>query len=222
MMDTHINNAKIHQHKIEFIYGYDALCGWCYGFAEELDKVYAALSTQVDFTLVNGGLFARNGQLKMADIKQHIKKNMPYVTEKTGTCFGQSFVSGILETPEYLYDSEKSAIAIAVIKDMLPDKTFEFSANIQKAFFYQGKDIQCDEFYLPLIADYPIVKEEFLDKLNSQEFCDRAKTEFNQATDFGFTSVPACLLIKENKRFFINHDYSAANTIALIEDMLHP
>ena len=219
-MNTHSNNDQINDSKIEFIYGYDALCGWCYGFCDELDKVHEALSTKVNFTLVNGGLFARNGQLKMADMKEHIKRNMPIVTKKTATSFGESFVSGILETPEYLYDSEKSAVAIAVIKDMLPAKSFDFSAKIQRAFFYHGKDIQSDEFYLALISDYSIASEEFLYKLNSQEFCDRAKTEFNRATAYGFSSFPACILIKGNQRFILSHDYCAANIIEEIEGLL--
>jgi len=220
VINTHINNDQISDSKIEFIYGYDALCGWCYGFCDELDKVYAALSTKVNFTLLNGGLFARDGQLKMTDMKDHIKRNMGYVSQKTGRAFGESFISGVLEESEYLYDSKTSAIAIAVIKDMLPAKTFEFSANIQKAFFYQGKDIQSDEFYLALISEYSIVKEDFLYKLHSRQFAQYAEAEFKQAADYGFTSFPSCLLIKGNQRFFLSHDYSAISIIENIEDII--
>lgn len=207
---------------IEVIYAYDALCGWCYGFSYDLNKVVDSLGSKVKFTLINGGLFAGSRSVKMGQINAHIKRNMPSVTHITGVPFGTSFINGVLEESDYSYDSWKSSVAIMVIKEMLPEKTFELASNIQKAFFLEGKDIQSDHVYEHLISNYPINKEEFIKKLNSLEFAKKTEQEFKKASQYGFTGYPSCLLQKEDTTYVLSHGYlNADQLIQKIESEFH-
>ncbi|WP_187696380.1 DsbA family protein [Xanthovirga aplysinae] len=208
--------------QIEIVYGFDPLCGWCYGFSNELKAVIDSLDHRVKFTLVNGGLFAGSRGIKMGQINAHIKRNMPLVTKITGTPFGESFINGVLEESNYPYDSKKSSVAVMVIKEMLPKRTFELASNIQKEFFFEGKDIQSDQFYRELICDYPIDKEEFIRNLNSKKYIESAEQEFTLASQYGFNGYPSCLLRKGTSTFVLSHGFVKAKPlIQKIESFLN-
>jgi len=177
----------------KIIYGYDTLCGWCYGFSDELGKVINALRGEVDFELINGGLFAGIRGPKMGYMSGHIKRNMQNVTDRTGKKFGVNFVK-LLDSVNYPYNSMKSSIAIEVVKEMDPCVVFDFASKIQEAFFVEGKDIQSDEVFLELIDGYEIDKQLFIKKLHSDVYENKAQESFFEAQQYGFKGYPASII----------------------------
>ena len=184
--------------KPKIIYGYDALCGWCYGFSEELNKAVRALNKEVDFELVSSGLFAEDIKIKMKFMSGHIKRNMQSVTDRTGMEFGNGFQE-LLNNDEYPYNSMKASIAIEVIKDLMPEKVFDFAGKIQKAFFYDGDDIQCEKTYLKLIRDYDIDKEQFLRNFYCKSYEEKAQNLFSRTREYDFNGYPASALKTKGK-----------------------
>lgn len=206
-------NQKNESETIEVIYGYDALCGWCYGFSSELKKVIDTLGQKVKFTLINGGIFAGNRGLKMGEISSHIRKNMPNVTQRTGVEFGQDFKSGVLNEENYNYDSKKSSIAVMILRETHPQYVFDFSSKIQKAFFYDGLDIQSDDLYINLMKEYDIDSVDFMAKLDSQEYAKKIELEFQEAATIGFTGYPACAIRTRDGIVILNQGYMEAKAL---------
>jgi len=179
--------------KAKVIYGYDTLCGWCYGFSDELSKAIEELKGEVDFELINGGLFAGIRGPKMGYMSAHIRRNMQSVTDRTGKEFGANF-KRLLDDTNYPYNSMKASIAVEVIKDMKSERIFDFASEIQSAFFYKGEDIQSDEVYLNIIQDYGIDKNLFLSGLYSEVYEGKAQESFYQAQRYGFKGYPASVI----------------------------
>lgn len=207
-----IEKKRTATEKIEIFYAYEPLCGWCYGFSDELNKLIRKLKSIVDFKLINGGIFAGDDSLKMGVISEHIKRNMGNVTERSGIEFGNEFLK-LLENKNYDYDSKKASIAVAVLRDMFPEKLFEFAANIQKAFFYYGKDIQSDSFYVELLKAYPINLTDFLEKLNSQIESIKIEYEFKTTQKLGFQGYPAMAVKANGKMKILNQGYTTVSQL---------
>ncbi len=209
------------QKTIQVTYGYDALCGWCYGFSNNLSKAIDSLNTKIEFKIINGGIFAAEKGLKMKYIKQHIQQNAPNVTRLSGVEFGKNFMT-LLENDEYLYDSKKASIAVLIIREMKPEKVFDFASAIQKAFFYYGKDIQNDAVYLDLIKDYNIDETLFLHNLNSEIYSRKIEQEFIEASKLGFQGYPASAITINGKTQVLNQGYmSEENFITAILDKIN-
>lgn len=176
--------------KPKLIYGYDTLCGWCYGFSKEIEKTIQLLKNDIDFELVNGGLFAGVRGPKMGYMSAHIRRNMQFVTDRTGQKFGKGFTD-LLDQIHYPYNSMKSSVAIEIIKELKPSKVFEFAGGIQKLFFEEGRDIHSDDFYLSLIDNYGLDEDQFIKSLHSKYYENKAKDSFFEIQNYGFRGYPA-------------------------------
>jgi len=208
---TSITDEKAEPLKtIEVIYGYDALCGWCYGFSNDLKIAIDSLEAKVNFKLINGGIFSGDRGLEMRYISKHIKQNAPNVTRLSGVEFGGEFKK-LLEIDHFLYDSKKASIAVLILREMKPEKVFEFASAIQKEFFYYGKNIQKDEVYLNLIEAYNIDKKEFLNRLNSKLYAVKIEKEFLEASKLGFSGYPASVIKVNGETHIVNQGYMTAD-----------
>lgn len=198
--------------KTKVIYGYDALCGWCYGFSEELNKAMEALDKEVDFELINAGLFAGVRGPKMGYMSAYIRRNMQYVTERTGKKFGPNFEK-LLNNSDYYYNSMKASVAIEVIKDMAPKKVFDFSSKIQYLFFYEGKDIQSDKLYMNIAKDYDIDLIKFKGELYNDVYEKKAQESFYKAQQYGFKGYPASVIITGNQIKTLTEGFVSSNQL---------
>ena len=199
------------QENIEIIYGYDPLCGWCYGFSSDLKTVRQKYQDRIKFTLINGGIFAGRRGVKMGQISGHINRNMPYVTQRTGTPFGTEFKELLLKS-EYPYDSEKSSIAVVVFRDLNPTKVFEYASDLQKAFFHDGKDINDEDVLATILQPYNVDRSEFLRRLNSKEYKDKTYNEFQIAEKYNL-AYPSCIIIDKENAEMLSYGYEEADSI---------
>jgi len=206
--------------KPKIVYGYEALCGWCYGFSDELNKAVSILKSEVDFELINCGLFVDNKEAKMELISGHIKNNMQFVTDKTGKEFGKGFLD-LLENKEYPYNSMKASIAIEVIKELIPEKVFDFAAKIQKAFFYYGCDVHCDETYLSIINEYNIDESRFIENIHSEVYANKVRSLFYESIQYQFSGYPASAVKKEGQvKKLIEGFFTAEQYVKLVRKEL--
>ncbi|WP_010180186.1 DsbA family protein [Aquimarina agarilytica] len=198
--------------KIEIIYGYEPLCGWCYGFSNEITAVISDLKSIADFKLANGGIFAGFRSLKMGYISQHIKNNMKNVSDRSGRIFGEKFIK-LLANDNYSYDSKKASIAVAIMREIYSEGAFEFASDIQTAFFQYGKDIQSDTTYIELLEDYPIDSDYFISRLNSKIEAEKIELEFLNTQILGFEGYPACAIKVNGHTEILNQGYLDASQI---------
>ncbi|HET8830003.1 MAG TPA: DsbA family protein, partial [Pelobium sp.] len=77
--------------KLEIIYVYDALCGWCYGFSDVMTKLYHEYKNDFDFEVISGGMILGDREGPISGTAELIKTHLPRVEETTGVVFGQGF-----------------------------------------------------------------------------------------------------------------------------------
>jgi putative protein-disulfide isomerase len=188
--------------KLEIIYVYDALCGWCYGFSGVMSKIYQKYKDEFGFEVISGGMILGDREGPISNSAELIKSHLPRIEETTGAVFGDGFWK-VLEEGTQFQSSEKPSIALSVFKSFLPEKTVLFAADIQKATFVNGADLSLDESYLPIISKYEIPADYFLQKLNSEEFKQAAYYDFALAKQLQVSGYPAAFIKVDDRNFYM-------------------
>ena len=94
---------------------------------------------------------------------------------------------------------------------------------MQFALHFEGRDLTDNEAYRLLLEKYSIPAEEFYEKLDDEEYEDRAKYEFSLCKQLNVTGFPAVFIqLSETKFFLVAQGYTDFETINLrIENVLN-
>ena len=207
--------------KVEVIYVYDALCGWCYGFSGVITKIYEEYKNDFSFEVISGGMILGDREGPISGSAALIRSHLPHVEDTAGVKFGDGFLA-VLEDGTQFQSSEKPSIALAVFKSFLPEQAILFAADLQEAKYNSGADLCLDETYTKLIAKYNINGADFLEKLHSEEFKQAAYYEFALAKQLQVTGYPAAFIKVDDRNFhMIAKGFANYDTIKLrIENVL--
>ena len=159
-----------------FIYCYDAYCGWCYGFSEVIKKLYSQYKNNLQFEVLSGGMILPEKPVPIAATAKFIENSYPHIEEVTGVKFGEDFLWHIKnpEASDWFPNSEKSAIALCIVKNFFPEKQVSFATDLQYALHFEGRDLTDNEAYRLLLDKYNIPTEEFYEKLEDEEYKEQA------------------------------------------------
>ncbi|ATL47923.1 protein-disulfide isomerase [Chitinophaga caeni] len=174
---------------MEIIYVYDALCGWCYGFTPVMME-FQKRHPEYEYQVLSGGMMQQTPARKMAAYIQQAYKS---VEQATGVKFGPGFLEGILNSPAYIMDSLKPAIALTAFKSMAANEALAFAHEIQVAFNYDGKDLNKDETYLEIASKFNIDAGKFAQLLGDPDTLKASIAEIEQVQQWGITGFPAVI-----------------------------
>ncbi|MEP7232541.1 MAG: DsbA family protein [Ginsengibacter sp.] len=185
------------------IYCYDAYCGWCYGFSEVMKKIYSEYKGRLDFEVLSGGMVLPEEPVSIGATAKYIEDAYKRVEEITGTKFGEDYLWHIKhpEQSDWFPHSEKPAIALCVFKDYYPDQQVSFAADLQYTLHFEGRDLTDDEAYRLLLEKYNIPVEEFYEKLQDEEYKERANYEFALCKQLQVTGFPAAFIQTSELKF---------------------
>ena len=199
------------------IYCYDAYCGWCYGFSPVISKLASHFQQQFDTEVLSGGLIITEKPVHISATAGYIQKAYKTVEETTGVVFGQDYLWHINnpEDSDWYPASEKPAIAMCIFKEFYPLRSIEFATDLQYALHYEGRDLTDNEAYRHLVEKYSIHPEIFFERLQSEEYKDKAYYEFSLVKQLQVTGYPAVLLQTGELKFhLIARGYTDYETIA--------
>ena len=206
------------------IYCYDAYCGWCYGFSEVMKKIYSKYKNTFDFEVLSGGMILPEEPVSIGATAKYIEGAYKHVEEITGIKFGEDYLWHIKhpDVSDWFPNSEKPAIALCVFKDYYPGKQVSFAADLQYALHFEGRDLTDDEAYLLLLDKYNIPAEEFYEKLEDEEYKERAHYEFALCKQLNVTGFPAVFIqLTDTKFYLIAEGFTDFETLNLrIENVL--
>lgn len=182
------------------IYCYDAYCGWCYGFSPVIKKIAEEYKNIVDVDVLSGGMILPEKPTHISSIAPYIQKAYTTVENTTGIEFGKHFLWHIFnyEDSDWYPSSEKPAIAMCIFKDFYPERAIEFASDLQYALNYEGRDLTDDEAYRHLLEKYSIHPDIFYERLNSEEYKEKAYYEFSLIKQLKVTGFP-CVFIQTNE-----------------------
>ncbi len=206
-------------------YCYDAYCGWCYGFSPVIKRIASAYNDKLSFEVLSGGMIPKEYERPISAIATYVSQAYRQVEEMTGIKFGEDYLWHIFnpDKSDWFQHSEKSAAALCVFKEYHPDQQVAFAADLQYALHFEGRDLTDDEAYRHLTEKYSIPAVEFYQKLNSEEYKEKAKYEFALCKQLQVTSFPQVLIqTGEQKFYLLAKGFTDYETLqARIEAVLH-
>jgi len=197
--------------KPTLFYCYDAYCGWCYGFSPVIKQIAATYKTQLNIEVLSGGMIVPENPVHIGVTAGFIKKAYPTVEAYTGVKFGADYLWHV-ENPDlsdWYPNSQMSAIALCIFKEIYPEKQVEFAADLQYALHYEGRDLTDKEAYRHLIEQYGLNETAFYEKLGSDTYKDQAHYEFQLCKQLQVTGYPCVLIqVAETKFHLLARGYT--------------
>lgn len=178
---------------MKLIYVYDPVCGWCYAFTPVVQELKRQLGDELEVEVLSGGMMTGAHRRPASSMYTYIKEARVRVENMTGIKFGDAFIEGYLKTND-LMDSEKPSIAMTVFKQYLPEQALNFAHDIQTALKFEGKSLNDDKTYEPILEKYNLPITEFLEKMGTEENRYATASEFQQVQAWGITGFPAAIL----------------------------
>ncbi len=185
-------------------YIYDAYCGWCYGFSPVMKKLYDNYKESFAFDVLSGGMILPEKPVHISTVAEYIKAAYPKVEELTGIKFGSDFLWHVNNPGEsdWHLNSEKSAIALCIFKEIYPERAVEFAVDLEYALNFEGRDLCDDEAYRHLLEKYGLDENDFYAKLKDEVYKELAYHEFEIVKELGITGFPCVLLQVDETNFY--------------------
>ncbi|CAG8999433.1 MAG: hypothetical protein CENE_01407 [Candidatus Celerinatantimonas neptuna] len=126
--------------KINVLYLFDPLCGWCYGASPAV----SALSDQDDICLemVPVGLFLDDGARKIdAYFVHYIEQSDQRIAQMSGQLFSDAYRQNILHGSYRFIDSGPATLALSAVSLCCATRELDVLKAIQNTRYVEGQDI---------------------------------------------------------------------------------
>ncbi len=191
---------------MEIIYVFDVLCGWCFGFSPVMQEFYKK-HIDIKFTVISGGLVTGSRVGPMSNMASYIEKAIPGLEKTTGVKVGDEFKRQ-LKLGVRIQNSLTPAIALCILKEMLPDKQVQLAHAFQQIYFVAGKDLENEDTYAEVAKSFDLDEVEFRRKMVDPRYENMATEEFEQAQKWGITGFPAVILNRGDSLIAISNGYT--------------
>ena len=204
----------------DIIYVGDPQCSWCWGIAEEMQKIQAfTTSNDMNFTIIVGGLRVGGGQAWDTEFKDMLRHHWQQVNQRSGQAFG----FGLFDLPEFDYDTEPACRAVVAAKNLIVnsdisvDSLLDFFVAIQRKFYVDNQDPKQIEFYNSICGDLGLDFAAFSKLYVSEDIKNQTIAEFNITRNWGVSGYPTILYTDGKQLYVVSSGYEKSG--AVIENM---
>lgn len=183
MQGSNKNRGKI-------IYFGDPMCSWCWGISEGVLSLKNKYARKLDFELVMGGLRPGGGDPWTTQMKAFLRHHW----EQVHAYSGQTFNFDLLDWADFNYDTEPACRAVRIIRDIAPEKEFDFYREIQFQFYVENKDPKISDFYRSICDYLNIPFKAFRPLFLSSVYCETIKEDFVNTRKYGVNGFPTIIL----------------------------
>jgi putative protein-disulfide isomerase len=180
----------------QIIYGYDPLCGWCYGFIPALQALKRD-RPDIEVQLKMGGLVTGERIRPYKEIADYIKGASTRMASVTGQHLGQAFFERILLRDDILISSYVPCAAVLQMRQTHPTRVLDFAHGIQIAHFRDGEDLNALATYENITKSLGIAIEFELPA--AHELPTTLAEEFSYTRSLGINSFPTILVKTDDK-----------------------
>lgn len=195
-----------------FIYGYDPICGWCYGAAPAV----RAVAERLPVKLVMAGLVTGDRVGPAADKEPYVRQAGARLQTVTGRAPSEAFFQW-MRSPDAIAASGPPAVAVAAVQQAAPHTAVDFAHALTEAHYAEGMDPNDATAYAPLLAKY--APGLVLPDLHDETLQDAA---FAEGRSLGITAFPTFALDHGNRIEQLPSLYSPDALLAEIETRLAP
>lgn len=196
---------------MRLIYGYDALCGWCYGFAPAF-AAFRAARPDIPVRLVQAGLVTGARVGPYAEAEAYIRQAAPRMAEVTGRAVGADFWT-LIRDPAVISDSAPPGTVIAAIAHTHPDHVLALADALLEAHFLHGRDLNRPETYAAVFAQIGLDAS-----VPPLDDTGRAEAAWAEGRALGVASFPTLILETASGREVLPSLYSTDGLLAAFDD----
>jgi len=188
----------------KLIYIGDPMCSWCWGITNHLEKLKDEYADRFDFELILGGLRPGGGDEWTEDFRNMIRSHWEHVQEASGQPFDFDF----FDRDQFNYDTEPSARAVRVVRDLDATKEWPFYKRLQKAFYAENMDVHDLATYKELCEEFGLNYTAFESLFLSPGYKQLTYQDFARAQQMGVRGFPAVVLKKGEEYHAVSMGYS--------------
>lgn len=107
---------------------------------------------------------------------------------------GQPFDHGILESAEFVYDTEPACRAVVAARSLEPERVFEYNEALQDAFYRRGLDPTSTETFVTIARELGMSEGAFEALVHSEEAARETREDFETARALGVHGFPTVLV----------------------------
>lgn len=133
----------------ELIYGYDPICGWCYGAAPAV----RAAAEIVPVRLVMAGLVTGERVGPAAAMEGYVRGASERLRAVTGRAPSAAFFEW-MRSPGAVADSGPPAVAVDTVRRARPEAALAFAQAVTEAHYADGMDPNDPDAYAPMLAEH--------------------------------------------------------------------
>ena len=200
------------------IYVYDALCGWCFGFKQNILRLHGEYASSFTFEVLSGNMVPLENKQDIGVMASYIAGAYKRVEEMTGCTFGEGYLYHIFNPSESDLElsSEMPGLALTALKQIKPEKAFEFAGALQNKMMVDGKDLANDAVYFELAKEFDLDPIPFVESLHTEDIRDLTHAEYAMVKQLGITGFP-CVLVQtdERKLYMVARGYTHYNDLKL-------
>lgn len=125
---------------VTLVYGFDPICGWCFGFRSALASLRASLAGKVKWRVACGGLVTGERIKPIGETRDYLVHGMAMVESRTDARFGDGFTKGLLARGTWVSTSEPGCRAVLLVQRLEgSEKALDFGAELSRAFYVDGR-----------------------------------------------------------------------------------
>ena len=174
----------------KLIYFGDPMCSWCYGFMPEISKIKENYQSQIEISLVMGGLYTGMKTIQDATRIRFLKQTWSKISDLSG----QEFNFSLLEKEGWVYDTELSCRAVVAMRRLAPELTLDLFHTVQKNFYVNGMDSQSVSTFVYAAESLNIDKKRFQNEFESEDCVSETLGDFQLAKTIGVSGFPTLIL----------------------------
>jgi putative protein-disulfide isomerase len=199
----------------EIIYVADPMCSWCWGFSPAIEALRGRFSARMPVRLLVGGLMPNLNNRLTDESKSEIRHHWEQVHEATG----QPFCFDFFEHENFTYNTEPSCRAVVVARNIAPELSFPFLANIHEAFYVGNRDVTDPKILLAVAEETGIDPQNFATIFNAKETMEETFRDFQTSRQMNVGGFPSVLLRDDEDYAFLTVGYQPLENLEPIIDI---
>lgn len=196
----------------KFIYLYDPLCGWCYGFSSHLMEFHKA-NEQVPIEVFSGGMVVGSRVGPLSQMAQYIKDALKRVESLSGVRFGENFMANLNNGSEVIFDSEPPSRAGLIFKEFSAHQELDIAHAIQDIIYKEGKDPNLSSSYHSIAKYIGMTPENFDEYFSSHAFSLGVQDEFSYVQKFGVSGYPTLLYYTNSQYYLLSNGFTKTENL---------
>jgi putative protein-disulfide isomerase len=198
---------------LKLIYCYDALCGWCYGFAPVIEQFAQEHADDFEIEVLSGGMITGERIGPIGEVAGYIGEAYKDVERATGITFGKAFLEGTLAEGSAIFTSIPPAIALSTFKTLAPDHALDYAGALQRAIYQAGVEPTDMAAFAERATAFGVDRAALLERSRGNEITLAAEADFERVRQFGVSGFPTVILQAEDKYYLLTRGYTDGATL---------